>query len=46
MTLTTQIGSGRPLFALPNGKFFGAATQRLKPVPPPSDRAVEPRKAA
>lgn len=30
MITTTQIGSGRPLFVLPGGKFFGALTQRLE----------------
>lgn len=46
MKATYLIGSGRPLFELPEGKFFGAFTQRLVPVSSPSDRAVEQRKAA
>ncbi len=46
MKATYLIGSGRPLFELPDGKFFGAFTQRLVLIPSPSDRAVEPRKAA
>lgn len=46
MKATYLIGSGRPLFELPGGKFFGAFTQRLVRTPSPSDRAVEQRKAA
>lgn len=45
MKATYLIGSGRPLFELPDGKFFGAFSQRLIPIPSPSDRA-EPRKEA
>lgn len=32
MITTTKIASGRPQFALPGGKFFGAYTERLKPI--------------
>lgn len=31
MTSTHQIGSGRALFDLPGGRFFGAMTQRITP---------------
>lgn len=31
MKTTTQIGSGRTLFALPDDKFMGAASEKLKP---------------
>lgn len=32
MITTTKIGSGRPLFVLPGGKFFGALTVKLERV--------------
>ena len=51
-----QIGSGRPLFELPKGRFFEALTQRLtltrmgngwvEVSPPPYDRDDQSRKAA
>ncbi|WEK05727.1 MAG: hypothetical protein P0Y65_05590 [Candidatus Devosia phytovorans] len=50
MITTHQIGSGRPLFELPKGRFFEAMTQRLtltrmgngwvEVSPPPYDRDI------
>lgn len=46
MKATYPIGCGRPLFELPDGKFFGAFTQRRVLIQAPSPSAGADRKEA
>lgn len=46
MKATYTIGNGLPLFKLPDGKFFGAFSQRLVLIQAPSPSTGVSRKEA
>lgn len=46
MKATYPIGSGRPLFELPDGKFFGVFSQRLVLIQAPTSSAGACQKVA